>query len=99
LGWKDTKEARKEIDAAIERYFKLTYQWKMNESELAAARLSFYTADEAMISEYKSMDTDEGKTTHVIFNKHFIKRLLGRSLFGIDWNSVRSVVHQFPSHK
>lgn len=99
LGWKDTRKARREIDEAVERYFKLTYQWKMNRSELANAGLSFYTADEAVISESTSIDTEDGKSTHVIFNEHFIECLLGRSLFGIDWNNVQSVSHQFPSRK
>lgn len=99
LGWGDTEEARGEVDEAIARYFKLTYQWKMNESELANAGLSFYTADEAMISEVTSIDAEDGKSTRVVFNEHFIEQLLNRLLFGIDWNNVRSVLRQFPSRK
>jgi len=99
LGWEGTEEARGEVDEAVARYFKLTYKWKMNKSELAASGLSFYTADEAMMSEYTSMYTEAEKSTHLIFNEHFIKQLLGRSLFGIDWNKVRSVSHQSLSRK
>lgn len=101
LGWEDTEEARGEIDEAVARYFKLTYQWKMSESELASDTLSFYTADEAMISESTSIDAEDGKSTHVhvIFNEHFIEHLLSQSLFGINWNNTRSVLLQFPSRK
>jgi hypothetical protein len=99
LGWSDTEEASGDVDEAVARYFKLTYQWKMNQSELANAGLSFYTADETMISESTSIDAEDGKSTRVVFNEHFIEQLLNRSLFGIDWNNVRSVLRQFPSRK
>jgi hypothetical protein len=98
LGWEDTEEARGEVDEAVARYFKLTYQWKMSQSELGGAGLSFYTVDEAMISEHTSIDREDGKSTHVIFSERFIEQLLGRSLFGIDWNNVRSVLLKFPSN-
>lgn len=96
LGWKNTQEARREIDEAVARYFKLTYQWKMNDSELAAAKLDFYTTDETMLSEYTSIDTEDGKSARVVFNEHFIEHLLGRSLFGIDWKAVKSMERFLP---
>jgi hypothetical protein len=99
LGWKDTKKARREIDEAGGRYFKLTYTWKMNDSELAEARLNSYTANEAMISEYESTVTNDGESARIVFNEFFIKHLLGQSLFGIEWNNVSSVLLQFPSRK
>jgi hypothetical protein len=97
LGWKDTRKARREVDEAIERYFKLTYLWKLNKSELVDARLNFFTANEAMLSGYESIDTDDGKSLRVVFNEYFIEQLLSRSLFGIDWSKVRSVLLKFPS--
>jgi hypothetical protein len=99
LGWQDTKEARREIDKAEARYFKLTYQWQMNESELAGAGFSFYTVDEAMLSEVTSIKTEDVQAVRAVFNEHFIEHLLGRSLFGIDWHNVKSVLLQFPSRK
>lgn len=97
LGWKDTQKARLEIDEAVERYFKLTYQWEMNKSELTNAKLNFFTANEAMISEYESIDTEDGKSGRLVFNEHFIEQLLNQSLFGVDWNNVRSILLKFPS--
>jgi hypothetical protein len=91
LRWKDSKKARREIHEAEERYFRLTYKWQMNKSELAAAKLNFYTANETMLSEYTSINTEDRKSARVVFNKHFIEHLLGRSLFGIDWNRVQSI--------
>jgi hypothetical protein len=99
LLWKDTLKARREVEEAVERYFKLTYMWKMNKSELAGARLKIFTANEAMISEYTSVDTYNGRGVRIVFNEHFIEHLLGRSLFGIDWNNVRSVLLNFHSRK
>jgi hypothetical protein len=99
LGWKDTRKARREIDEAVKRYFLLTYQWKMNKSELLHERLTFYTANEAMISAYESTSREDKKSSRVVFNEHFIQHLLSRSLFGIDWNNARSVVFRFPSLK
>jgi hypothetical protein len=91
LGWEDTQKARREIDEAVERYFKLTYIWKMNKSELADAKLNFFTANEAMFSEYESIETEDGKSTRIVFNEHFIEQLLSRSLFDIDWNNARKI--------
>jgi hypothetical protein len=99
LGWQDTRKARREIDEAEERYFKLTYQWKMNDSELAAGGLNFFTTNETMLSEYTSIDMEDGKSARVVFNEHFMEHLLGRSLFGIDWSNVQSVLLEFPSNK
>jgi hypothetical protein len=99
LGWKDTRKARREIYDAVERYFKLTYQWKMNKSELASAKLKFFTANETMLSEYTSIDTEDGKSARVVFNEHFIEELLRRSLFGINWNSVKSLMRSSASKK
>lgn len=99
LGWKDTWKARREIDEAVRRYFLLTYQWKMNKSEMLRDRLTFYTANEALISAHESISREDGESSRIVFNEHFIEHLLSRSLFGIDWNNVRSVLLNFPSPK
>lgn len=105
LGWKDTQEVGGEIDEAIRRYFMLTYKWKMNKSELARRKLRFYTADESLISETNLLSEEDAGgrmkrvASRIVFNEHFIERLLSRLLFGINWDNVRSVSHQFPSRK
>jgi hypothetical protein len=99
LGWKDSRKARRDIDEAVKRYFLLTYQWKMNKSELRRERLTFYTVNEALISAHETISREGGKSARVVFNEHFIEHLLSRSLFGIDWNNVRSVLLKSPSRK
>jgi len=97
LGWKDTQKAREEIEEAVKRYFFLTYKWKMNKGELTRSKLSFYEADCSLISENKLIDEEarepgrERLLNQAIFNEHFIKQLLCRSLFSIDWSNVRSI--------
>lgn len=106
LGWDDTSQTREEIDKAIERYSLLMYKWKMNDSDLARSNLSFHTTRECLISEYEVLDEeteDSGQVervfNQVVFNAYFIEHLMGRSLFGIEWNNVRSLLRQFPSRK
>jgi hypothetical protein len=97
LGWKDTRKACGAIDEAVQRYFKITYKWGMNKTELARQKLRFYTCDENLLSEtYILSEEDAGGrikrvVSRIVFNERFIERLLNRSLFGIDWDSVRSV--------
>jgi hypothetical protein len=106
LGWKDTKKARTEIDEAVRRYFLLNFKWKMNKRELARRKLSFYTSSEGLISENNIVneeDADSGQikrvSNRVVFNEHFIEHLRGRSSFGVDWRTARSVVLKFPSRQ
>jgi hypothetical protein len=106
LGWRDTRKARREIDEAIKRYFMLSYKWKMNKSEMARQRLSFYTSNEGLISESNFLNEEDANAgqmkrifNRVVFNEHFIEQLLNQSLFGIDWSNVRSVSLKFPSRK
>jgi hypothetical protein len=100
LEWKDTQKARREIDEAVNRYSLLTYQWKMNKSELNSRNLKFYTVSESLISGYEILDSQVGGAkgmnrvlNQIVFNEHFIRQLLSQSLFGIDWNSVHTIQH------
>lgn len=106
LGRKGSRKTRREINDAINRYSLLTYRWKMNKSELARGRLAFFTANESLISEYQIIDygnetlvQQDHALNLVVFNEHFVGQLLSRSLFGIDWNSVRSLSCRFSSKK
>jgi len=98
LGWKDTRKARGEIGEAIKRYCMLVYEWKMSRKELARNRLAFYDASEGLISEYNIVDEEVEESgwmrrvsNRVLFNENFIDRLLGRSLFDVVWDQVRSI--------
>jgi hypothetical protein len=92
LGWDDNQETRGEIDETLRRYSLMMFKWKMNRSEAAHNKLSYYTAMERLISEYGTVDEEEeGQMkrvfNRVIFNSNFIEHLKHRSLFGINWNS------------
>lgn len=91
LGWKDTEKARGEMDRAIKRYFQLTYNWKMNQEELAGNGLTYYTSQESIINEHEIVDGEAAQENRIVFNANFIELLLRRSSFGIDWTTVKSV--------
>jgi hypothetical protein len=100
LGWNDTKKTRREIDEAVKRYSLITYKWKMNESEIERRNLSYYTADENLISKYHLIYSEiresglERVLNQIAFNAHFINQLLHRSLFEIEWIRVQSISRQ-----
>jgi len=96
LGWEDTQESRLRIDEAVKRYSALYYQWTLDNKELAAKGLSFYDELTRFISGYgyQSLE-EEGErkrvSGYVSFAEEFVRELLRRSLFGINWDSVTSV--------
>lgn len=98
LGWNDTLEAKVEIDEAVDRYSLITFKWTMSRDELTRNKLSHYTARESLISEYETAD-EEGLggqmkrlLNRVVFSSQFIEQLRRRSLFGINWDGVQSVI-------
>ncbi len=96
LRWKDTRESRLSIDEAVQRYSLLSYEWALDERELAEADLSFFHGSSRFISGYgyeTAEESGEIKRTanHVEFSAAFIKGLLGRSLFGINWDDASSL--------
>jgi hypothetical protein len=100
LGWKDTARSRRIIDETIERYSTLMYSWKMSSDELAFRKLSFYNSRECFVSGFSCIDegSKDGKhltriTNRIDFNKEFVESIKQRSLFKIEWNSVKSITH------
>jgi hypothetical protein len=96
LGWEDTQASRLNIDEAVKRYFTLLYEWGLGEQELAESNLSFFHGEARFISGYWYQSVEEdGEVRHtaneVNFDEEFIKELIGRSLFGVDWDRVSSV--------
>jgi hypothetical protein len=96
LGWEDTQESRLSIDEAVSRYFTLSYEWVLGEKELAEANLSFFHGSSRFISGYGHQPAEEnGKVkptmNNIEFNAEFVKGLVGRSLFGINWDSISSM--------
>lgn len=96
LGWEDTQESRLKIDEAVRRYFTLLYGWELGEQELAESNLSFFHGEARFISGYGYQSVEEDgevrrTANEVNFDEEFVKELIGRSLFGIDWDGVSSV--------
>lgn len=97
LGWEDTAESRLRIDEAIDRYTYLAYRWALSRKELSARNLSFYRSRERFVSGYGYHDVEEEEgrmkrvSNRVDFNAAFLKELMNRSLFQVDWNGIQSL--------
>ena len=99
LGWQDTEASRLILDEAVERYYFLSYRYALSRAELAAKKLSFYRSNERLISETGSSDVEEvgrrrREASYVAFSAEFVKGLLARSLFEIEWDTVRRVLRR-----
>ena len=96
LGREDTEEARQSLDDTVGRYFCLDYRWELSREEMAAHGLAFYNAASRLVSGSGSDSITEGghmrrMRSEVTFSEVFVTELLGRSLFGVNWNAVRKV--------
>lgn len=96
LGWEDTEETRQALDDTVGRYFCLDYRWGLSREELDAQGLAFYNAASRLVSASGSDSVREGERvrrvrSEVAFSDVFVKELLGRSLFGVNWDAVRNV--------
>lgn len=95
LGWEDSAENQLAVEEAVERYSLLSYRWEMNAEELSAERLSFHRSRERFVSGYSHGEPEEGYAgrgvNRVDFSLSFVEELLGRSLFGVDWDRVSNV--------
>lgn len=98
LGWENSAENRLAIEEVVERYSLLSYRWEMSAEELSAERLSFHRSKERFVSGYSHGEADEPDEGHrgcgvnrVDFSLSFVEELLGRSLFGVDWDRVINV--------
>jgi hypothetical protein len=100
LGWEDTVESRLVIDEAVDRYSYLTYRWALSRKELAAGNLLFYRSRERFVSGYGHSDAEDedGHVKRVInrvdFSTPFVEGLVGRSLFGLNWDNAKSIKHR-----
>jgi hypothetical protein len=93
LGWEVTQESRLALDEAVRRYNSLHYEWSLGKEELAAKGLAFYEGEASFISgyAYEEVEADgESKraSSEVSFAEEFVRELLERKLFGINWDDV-----------
>lgn len=96
LGWEGTEESQQSLDDVVGRYFCLDYRWELSREELAAQGLAFYNAASRLVSESGSDMVWEGSRLRrvrceVAFSDVFVTELLGRALFGVNWNAVRNI--------
>ena len=96
LGWDMTKETQSALDETVRRYNSLHYEWSLGEEELAVKGLDFYEGEASFISGYAYEDTEADgasmrASSEVSFAEEFVRELVGRSLFGINWDAVHSV--------
>lgn len=96
LGWETNEDNRLALDEAVRRYSGLSYEWAMGEEELKAKGLDFYESEEFLISGYGYENSEGGggakrAWSEITFSGQFVKELLGRSLFGINWDSVFAI--------
>ena len=98
LGREASAESRTLVDGAVARYFNLTYQPVKTLEELTGRAPVVFIHMIRMISRYDFVEAPGGNGSGlrrvengVNFNKDFFENLRRRSLFGIDWDSVRSI--------
>jgi hypothetical protein len=96
LGWEVTEETRLALDEAVERYAGLHYEWMLGEAELTAKGLRFYKGEACVVSGYGYENMEEGGGvkrvwSEVRFAEEFVRELMTRSLFGINWDKVKAV--------
>lgn len=96
LGWDLTEDTVLALDEAVRRYNSLHYKWALSKEELSAKGLAFYNGEASFITGY-AYETDEVEgevmrvSNEVTYAREFVRELIGRSLFGINWDKVGSM--------
>jgi hypothetical protein len=96
LGWEGTEDNRLVLDEAVRRYNSLRYEWSLEGEELAAKGYDSYDGQAGFITGYAFENAEaEGEVKRaareVRFSGEFVKELMGRSLFGVNWDKVSAV--------
>jgi hypothetical protein len=96
LGWEDTRASQLKIDEAVKRYISLYYEWSLGEQEMEENKLSSYEELARFISGRGCETIGEAGevkrvSSYVEFGEVFVREMLSRSLFGINWDGVSSV--------
>jgi hypothetical protein len=98
LGLVDPAQGMKAIEGALHRYFRLSYAVEGRRRHPLAVQSEGVTAERRILTAYdfehepvRSRDPYPAMHTVVEFSQPFLDQLRQRSLFGIDWDIVRSV--------
>jgi len=103
LGLVDPVQGLKAVEGALHRYFRLSYAAEGKRRHPLAPQAEGVTAERRILTAYdfeheavRSHDPYPVMHTVVEFSQRFLEQLRLRSLFGIDWNLVTSVVEKHP---
>lgn len=96
LDWRNIESSRRAIDKTLRRYMGLDYRWSLGKEELTGGKLLYFHGSSRFISGYGcnmvKMDGEvEPFANEVYFQSEFIKGLMERSLFDLNWNSVHKI--------
>ena len=97
VGWEASAESVGDIEGALVRYYRTSYrEVRRRQSEFAGGGLDCVAEQRLMIGYDLEREAARGvrsEQSYVVvdFNPQFLDRLRRRSLFGLDWDLVRSV--------
>jgi len=98
IGWEYSPATGEAVDAAVMRYFHLSYGQEESVSIPSGGPLMRYSQSRRLITGYDYQDEVEASGgrgarsyNRVTFRREFIEQLRGRSLFDFDWEHVISV--------
>lgn len=98
LGWVDPVQGLKAIEGALYRYYRLSYAAAGRRRHPMAPQAEGVTAERRILTSYDfEHEPVRGRggypTLHTVveFSQRFLDQLRQRSLFGIDWDLVRSM--------
>lgn len=101
LGLVDPVQGLKAVEGALYRYYRMSYAMEGERRHPLAPQAEGVTAERRILTAYdfehepvRSRDPYPAMHTVVEFSQRFIEQLRQRSLFGIDWDLVRSVTQQ-----
>jgi hypothetical protein len=101
LGLVDPLQGLKAIEGALYRYYRMSYAAEGERRHPLAPKAEGVTAERRILTSYdfehepvRSRDPYPAMHTVVEFSQRFIDQLRQRSLFGIDWNLVTSIVEK-----
>jgi hypothetical protein len=104
LGQVDPLQGLKAIEGALHRYYRLSYAAEGKRRHPLAPLGEGVTAARRILTAYdfehepvRTQDPYPTMHTVVEFSQRFLEQLRLRSLFGIDWNLVTSVVDKRPA--
>jgi hypothetical protein len=104
LGLVDPVQGMKAVEGALHRYYRLSYVVEGKRRHPLAVQDGGVMAERRMLTAYdfehgpvRSRDPYPLMHTVVEFSQPFLDQLRQRSLFGIDWSLVTSVVEKHPT--